>query len=240
MRAAALALVLALAAPVCGAVEITSYDVLLRTSIDGSATAFASVGLEKAVPGPIALPLGFAGATGVKLTEGPAGTLVSAEPLNGQSIVRVVLPDGVPSVVTVGFSFPVPDAFVRQKLGPGEKPTLPGGSRLLSHVFVNSQPVPIADYTARVVFPDGLRAHAIRESLPKLGKSEVGPRVQLGEIDSRPGATIHVDRLLQGESASMKLELVSASRSPGWLIVGALLSILYLIYFRDLVARRAE
>jgi hypothetical protein len=83
-----------------------------------------------------------------------------------------------------------------------------------------------------------MRAHAIREALPKLGKKEATPRVRLATIDSRNGARLQVARLLQGESASMQLELVPQKKSLGWLMAGLVLSILYLVSFRDLVAKK--
>jgi hypothetical protein len=219
-----------------GAVEISSYDVTVRVAEDGFGKGVATVRLENAAPGPVAIPLGFTDVANVQLAAGPEGTTLSASPLNGHTLVGITLPEGTPGAVEVGFTFSAAKLF-----GDGdEQKPLPRGNKLLRLTCLNSQPMPIANYSARVVFPDGMRAHAIREALPKLGKSEAGPRVQLSAVDSKPGARIHVDRLLQGQSASMQIELVDDARSPGWLIAGLVLSVLYLVYFRDLVSPRAE
>jgi len=223
-----------------GAVEISSYDVTVNVTEDGFAKGVATVRLNDAAPGNVTIPLGFAAVSGIKLAAGPEGTTVSTTPLNGHTLVGIVLPEGAPREIEVGFTFSAGKLFGEGDGRSSEQSQLPGGSKLLRLTFLNSQPTTIARYSAAAVFPAGMRAHAIREALPKLGRSEAGPRVKLCSVDSRPGARIHADRLLQGESASMQIELVREGRSPGWLIAGLVLSVLYLVYFRDLVSPRAE
>jgi hypothetical protein len=239
MRPLALGLVLLLFASVAGAAEIRSYTVRIQVHDDGSGSVSAVVKIESAMPGAIAIPIGFAKVTDLRLTQGPAGMDIVVTAANGQTLVQAVLPGGVPPALTLAFGFSVQDVFLPVTPGPGERSTLPEGSRVFRHALLNSQQAPIRSYTAEVMFPDGLRAHAIREALPKLRKSEVGPRVQLDDINATPGARLQVDRLAQGDSASMQIELVPQSRSVAWLIAGLVLSLAYLVYFKDLVARRA-
>lgn len=238
MKIIASVTLLLLTASATWATEIRSYDLRLQTYADGSGQAVVIVRLEGSGAGPVAIPLGFAAVADLQLTEGPAGTLLVSESVNGQTLVRALLPEGAPATSTIGIAFTVKQAFVVATLGPGERSPLPAGSRMFRHAFVNSQLAPIKSYRVDVIFTDGMRVHAIREALPKLRKTEAGPRVLLGNIDGKPGATLQVDRVLQGDSASMQLELVSQSRSALWLIVGVVLSLLYLVYFRDLVASR--
>ncbi len=106
---------------------------------------------------------------------------------------------------------------------------------MLRHALVQTEPATIRRYRCEVMFPQTLRAHAIREALPKLGKKESEPRVRLGTVAGEAGARLQATSLRQGDVASMQLELVPRSRSPFWLIVGLLLSAAYLIKFRDLV-----
>lgn len=222
-----------------GAAEIASYDLTLRVSADGTARGQLLVRLEGVTAGSVPIPLGFGEVKDAALVLGPHGTALSVAPLNGHSVVTVTLPEGTPSPAEIGLDFGAANLFAAPGK-PGSKGALPRGSRMLGVTLMNSQPATIGAYEARVVFPDGMRAHAVREALPKLAASEPGPRVQLCAVDGKPGARIHVARLLQGETAAMKIELVESGRSPGWLIAGVLLSVLYLVYFRDLVSPRAE
>ncbi len=239
MRRLVVALVLLATASGARALEIRSCHVRLDVAEGGSARGTVSLHLAAVEPGRIAIPLGFADVQGLRLASAmPAGTTLTSVSGNGQTIVLVDLPQGVAPETTLSLAFEVRQAFVVTKLAAGEKSTLPEGSRLLRHALVNSQPATIGSYRAEVLFPDGMRAHAIREALPKLGKKESEPRVRLTAIEGRNGARLQVARLLQGDSASMQLELVPRKRSPGWLIAGLILSVLYLVHFRDLIAKK--
>lgn len=218
-------------------IDLRAYEVQIRIGPDGAATAVADLRFENAAPGPVAVPLGFAGVTVVRVTE-PAGVTATVEALNGQSLVRFVLPEGTTGEVHVVLAFDVPRALERTDPGPGERATLPAGTRLFKHALLNTQAATIGRYRLGVVFPDDLRAHAVREWLPKLRKGEAGPRVRLDNIDAQHGAVLAVDRLQLGETASVTVELIPLVRSLSWLLVGAALSLVYLIVFRDLVYRR--
>ena len=79
-------------------------------------------------------------------------------------------------------------------------------------------------------------AQAIREQLPRPKKSEVGPRVLLSKIDGRQAAILQFTAIRQGDDTSMLLEVVPVRKPLGWLLVGLVLSGLYLFKFRDIVA----
>ena len=93
----------------------------------------------------------------------------------------------------------------------------------------------VTDYEVTGVIPDGMRAVAIREALPKLRAGEIGPRALLTEIEGRPGVRLRVANAKAGDTVSLKVELTRARAPLGWLVAGLLLSALYLRAFRDLV-----
>lgn len=231
-----LALLLLAAAALQAAPRIASCTVRLDASPGGTGAALATVRLAEAAPGPCLVPVGFTALTGLRLESAPAGTRIEEGPRDGQCSVRLVLPEGVPAEAAVSFRFEVPQAFVLQKQGPGERQTLPAGSRLFRHAFVNTQPVRIDAYRFEFRLPEGFRVQAVREQLPRLARTEVGPRVLLDGLDGGRGAVLQCRDLHQGDDTSMLIEVVPQGRSLGWLAVGLVLSILYLVRFRDLVA----
>ena len=220
-----------------GATEIKSYKVRLDTTADGTGKGTAEVILSACAPGRLNLPLGFSGITGLRLEDSPPRLKLEQGPTNGQALLHLDLAEAVTGEATVKFSFIVPKAFVNIAPGPGEKSTFPAGSRLFRHALVATQEGLIGAYRFELLFPQGTRAQAIREQLPKLGKFEAGPRVRLGKSEGRQNAVLQVAALKQGDDTSLALELVPERKSWGWLVAGLLLSALYLIYFRDLAAR---
>lgn len=228
---------LLLAAATLDATDIKTYQVRLDAAADGSATGTAEVQLTGCVPGRLNLPMGFTTIEGLRLDQAPKGLRLEQGPTNGQVLLHLDLPAGVSAETAVGFSFRVPKAFVRIEPAPGEKSAFPDGSRLFRHALVATQEGVLGSYRFELLFPPGSRAQAIREQLPKLGKTEAGPRVRLGKSDGRQNAVLQMSSLKQGDDTSMALELVPEQKSLGWLAVGLLLSGLYLFYFRDLVAK---
>jgi len=75
----------------------------------------------------------------------------------------------------------------------------------------------------------------IREQLPRTKRKEFTPRVELDRYDGRQGALLQLAGVKQGDRTSMELEVVGVRRSLGWLLVGLVLAIAYLVGFRDLV-----
>jgi hypothetical protein len=227
-------------APATHAATVRSYELRITPGPDAAGRAVAVVTLDGATPGPVALPVGFARVSGLHLEEAPAGTTVTSEPQGGQTLVHATLPPATPAVTVLKFGFTVEGFFRRPAPTPGEKATLPAGGFLLRHAVMNSQPETIGRYLFEVTFPANLRAHAIREALPKLRKTESVPRVRLDAIDGQAGARLQVNGLAQGMTTSVQIEMAPRSRSLAWLVAGLVLSVLYLVYFRDLVSRRAR
>lgn len=239
MRALRLVILLWLSTVFAMAAEIQSYSVRLQATDDHAGEAMVAVALTGCAPGTLALPLAFSAPENLRLVEAPPGVRLELGPRNGMTLLRFHFPEGMPSQATLRFSFSLSQVFLETRLAPGEKSTLPAGSRIFRHAFVNTQESPIGIYRLEFLFPEGLRAQAIREQLPRPKKSEVGPRVLLTKLEHRQAAILQFAGLHQGDDTSMALELVPSQRSLGWLIVGLLLGGLYLVKFKDLVAKKS-
>lgn len=223
----ALGLVLATTATAAAA-GIRTYDVRVRVAPSGTTEVTAVLRLTDAA-GTLRIPAGFSDVSEVRLIDGPAGTLVAAEPAGTQTTIRIVLPESAPTAVTLSLAFRA-GVVLKERAG------TPGAPRLLRHALLNSQPDPIDIYTVRVALPSGSRAHAVREALPARRPADSQPRVALSAADGTNELVLRVAPLAQGETASMQVETASTSRSPIWMIAGAALALLYLVRFRDLVA----
>jgi hypothetical protein len=223
-----------LATCLLGGTRVRQYRLSLVTQADGTGQATGTLALEGCVPGTLVLPADLGPIKDLKLQGGPAG--LRLEP--GLRGVRVTLPEGVPAKCDLAFTFPVAQAFQPKPKGKTGEKGVPATSQVFRHAMVNTQETPIEDYQFEVSLPEGTMVQGIREQLPKLAKSEVGPRVRLNKTGSRQGALLKLANVGQGDDASMALEIIPARKSPLWLLVGLLLGGLYLFYFRDLVASR--
>jgi hypothetical protein len=233
-------LALALACASALAFEIRSYETRIDVDSAGTARARASLALAGAAAGRLRVPVGFARIDDFRPGEAPAGvTMVSGNSADA-AWVEVELPEGVPAELALGFSFRSDGVLFVPKPEPGQKATLPEGSRLLRHRFVNTQEAPIRRYAATVLFPDGAIAHNIREQLPRVGRKEFVPRVELERYEGRQGALLQMTNLRQGDRTSMELEIVAGRRSPVWLLLLLPLAAGYLYAFRDLVRRAPQ
>jgi hypothetical protein len=220
------------------ATDIPTYHLRLKATGKDEGRALATVVVGNCPAGTLNLPLGFSTLEELKLEEAPPGVTLELGLRDTITSLHFHLSNAITNPVTLSFSFLVKPIFQPLKTLPGEKATLPAGSRLFRHAFVNTQEVPIGAYRIQFLFPDGMIAQAIREQLPKPEKQEVGPRVILSAIEGRQAATLTYANVHQGDDTSMVLELVPARRSFGWLIAGLLLGGLYLFKFKDLVAKK--
>ena len=218
-----------------GAVGIKTYDTQLDVDADGSALASVRLQLTSAEAGRFRLPVGFAAIEDFKVLAAPAGVVLKPDPSKEQSSVEIELPDGIPATVELGFTFRVKDVLFVPKPDEGQKSTFPEGTRLLRHSLVNTQPAPISRYAVQVRLPEAVMVEKIREQLPRTKRKEFTPRVELDRYDGRQGALLQLAGVKQGDRTSMELEVVGVRRSLGWLLVGLVLAIAYLVGFRDLV-----
>lgn len=200
---------------VAAASEIRAYS--LRLTVDAVGDAVATLDLTAVVSdGELVVPLAYTGATDLRVREAPTNVRVTLATRDGrEALVVTTVASSAPQSLSVEFRVPGVMAL-----------PLASGHRVIRHHFLNSRSVPVDRYLVTVVFPDGWRAHAVREG---------APHVRLDAIAGAPGARFEVTNLVQGESATMRIEMVARQRSWSWFLVGLLLAVGYLISFRDLI-----
>lgn len=232
-----LALIL-LASVLAMATDVQSYTIRLQAGTDETGKALGTLALANSTPGTLVLPLGFSAVEDLRLEEPAAGVRLESSPRNTMTQLKFTLPADIPAKTSLKFSFRLKQVFQSSTLKPGEKSTFPISSRTFKHAFVNTQENLIGSYRMEFLFPDGFMAQAIREQLPKPAKSEVGPRVSLSKVEGLQAAILQFNNLQQGDDTSMIVELAPTRRSIGWLIAGLLLGGLYLVKFKDIVAKK--
>ena len=237
MRARAAFLAIGLACASAGAVEIRRHETRIDVGPDGAASATTSLVLEGAAPGRLRVPLGGAKVEEPRLVEAPTGTTMAAGGDADAAWIEFGLPEGVPAAPKLAFTYRSAGMLFTPVPEPGQKATLPEGSRLLRHRFVNTQEARIGHYAVTVRFPEAAIAHRINEQLPRVGRKEFVPRVELDRFEGRQGARLQASGLRQGDRTSMELEIVGERRSLVWLLLLVPLAGWYLFAFRDLVAK---
>jgi hypothetical protein len=235
-----LALLLLLVPGPAQAAEISQYTTNLRVDPDGAGHAVCTLVIVGGSSETVEIPLSHGAWTNFRLAEASEGLLLEPPQANSGTI-RVTLPAATTAPSRLTFAFDIPGAFAKaENAAPGVKLTIPHESRTLRYAFVNTQVTLIKDFRMLVTLPEGYRFQAIREQLPRQTKSEVEPRVRLGGEGGRQNALLKLSNLKQGDDTSMLLEALPARRSLLWLVAGVALSGLYLVRFRDLVARNKE
>lgn len=231
-------LALALLASVPGlaaAAEIQEYATRLDVDGGGSGHATSTLVIAGAPSETVVVPLSHGAGLNFRLTEATDGLRVEP-PAENAATLQVTLPPAA-GASRLAFAFDVPKVFDKAPAPmAGVKLTTPRDSRILHYAFVNSQVTLIKDFRVLVTLPPGSRFQAIREQLPMQTRSESEPRVRLGGENGAQNALLRLGNLVQGDDTSMRLEVVPSRRSPLWLVVGLVLSALYLFKFRDLVA----
>jgi hypothetical protein len=234
-RLLALAL-LALVPGVARAAEIREYTTRLEVDAGGTGRAASTLVIAGGPSEAFDVPMSHRSFANVRVVEAAEGLRVEP-PAAGGATFRVTLPPAAAATSRLSITFDVPEALdPPPDPAAAEKPTTPLESRTLRYAFVNTQAAPIKDFMFLVVLPEGSRFQAIREQLPKQRKSEAEPRVRLGGEGGRQSALLRLGGLRQGDATSMQLETVPNQRSLLWLVVGLVLSALYLVHFRDLVS----
>ena len=222
------------------AAEISQYTTSLSVAPDGTGHAACTLVIAGGSSETVEVPLSHGAWTNFRVAEASDGLRLEPPQANSGAF-RVTLPAAATAPSRLTFDFDVPQAFVKaENAAPGAKLTIPAESRTLRYAFVNTQVTLIRDFRVLVTLPEGYRFQAIREQLPRQTKSEVEPRVRLGGEGGRQNALLRLANLRQGDDTSMVLEALPDRRSLLWLVAGVALAGLYLVGFRDLVARNKE
>ena len=232
---------LAAACACAHAVTVPTYVTRVDVAAEGQSQAVVQLTIAEANAGPLLVPLApsLKPAGPVRIDSAPAGVRLKSVTIADRPHLELALPEGVDKSLAVTASFPVKDVLAAPKAKAQGRRSLPEGSTLLDHAFVNTQPYTIGSYRAQIVLPEGSRVHEIREQAPKTKRTEIEPRVALNATDGRQGAVLQLGDVRQGDRASMSVEVIPDTRGWSWLIVGLLLSVGYLIGFRDLVSKAA-
>jgi len=223
---------------VCGlalAVEIKDYQTRLEVADDGSAQGSATINVTGAKAGRLRLPVGFAELSDVHIASAPPDVTIEPGKSGRQAFIDVTFPENATAETTLSLTYRVTGVLYVQKPEEGQKSAFPAGSRLLRHAFVNTQETPIGQYRMTVLLPNGHIVHAIREQLPRPGRKEFQPRVELDRFAGRQGAQLQFSGLRQGDRTSMEMEVVEEQRSIFWLLALLPLALGYLFAFRDTV-----
>jgi hypothetical protein len=213
--AAAILAMLVVCTAAATASEIRDYSV--RLTVDAAGDAVATLDLTAVVSeGELVVPLAYTGVTDLRVRQAPTDARLTLATRDGREVlILMTAASSAPQSISVEFRVP---GVMAQPLA--------SGHRVIRHQLLNTRSVPLERYLVTVVFPDAWRAHAVREG---------APRVRLEAVEGAPGARFEVTNLLQGESATMRIEMVARQRSWSWLLVGLLLAVGYLISFRDLI-----
>ena len=218
------------------AAEIRSYSVAVVAAEQGISRGTASLVLDAAGASSVAVPLGVGRPATLRLTAAPAQTRLSSEPFNGQTRLRIDFATPPRGETRLDLAFDLSGVFTVPVPPAGQSRVLPKGASLFTHRLVNTEQAVIRSYQFDVELPPRLRVRSVLQELPPQGIQEAEPRVRLIRAASAPGARLRTGELRQGDTAAMTLEVVPGRRSPLWLAAGLILSIAYLVYFRDLVA----
>ena len=218
------------------AAAIDRYVTRLDIQPDGAGVAQLEVQVAPCQPGGLSLPVGFGGVDALQVLAAPQGTQAKAVAGKDASRVDILLPDGVADTCSLRLSMSVGKALGRPVVAAGEKTKLAADTQVFRHVFVNTGALPIGVYELSVALPEDRRVQKVVEQSPRPKRSEVLPRVRLDRFGEQQGATLQLAAMKQGDRTAMTLNVVPARPSYGWLLVGLLIAVAYLVGFRSLVS----
>ena len=213
---------------------------------DWSSEVRGKIQLTNVAPGAIEVPLApWGDITDFALTGAETKGAPNTKAANPR--LSLVLPADAGDAVELQFSFkipaPKPPAPAPSKDGKDAKATKSAEAekaaepnyKFISHRFMNGTTLPVERYRLEVWLPKDVVVHTVPEALPKAGAKDTKSRVQLVGKDGLQGAVLEIANLRFGATTSMRLETEAATRSLTLLWIGLLLSVLYLIYFRDIL-----
>jgi hypothetical protein len=215
-------------------------DQQLKLAEDASGTLIARVEVN-GIGGVGKLDLPFAAWGDVedfKLVEATVEGKVDLVTKGAAPHLTATLPAGTDTaVLRFSFKLPAPKSPVMNVKGQDTAKAVEGESRFktIAHRFMNSTRFPVERYRLEVLLPEGYVVHTVPEALPKAKAKETTSRVRLIEKDGRQGAVLEMAGLRLGDATSMRIEYEPAKKSLAVLWFGLLLSVLYLMFFRDVL-----
>ena len=220
---------------------IKLYDQTMVVARDGSSEVTGKIQLTGVATGTLEVPFApWGDITDFKLSG--AETKGSPNTKAANPRLSLVLPADTPDAVEVQFVFkiaaPKPPSPAKDAKGREEAKAPEPNYRFVSHRFMNGTNLLIERYRLEAWLPAGEVVHTVPEAQPKAAAKDTTPRVRLIGKDGRQGAVLEVGNLRFGSTTSMRLETEAATRSWTLVWIGLVLSLLYLVFFRDIIHKR--
>ncbi|MEI7482707.1 MAG: hypothetical protein WCK75_10220 [Elusimicrobiota bacterium] len=200
---------------------------------DGSALVRSVATVGKPGPGPLMLPFSYKAAEELRVTLGEKGAVVPArlEEIEGVKYLRLEAGAQDLRGAELTATFRVPGYLDWKKAGPGEY----GYYKWKSQYF-NTTRRPIDSVTLEIILPPGFIAAAFGKSVPAPAKEEALPPYSVKNMDGRSHLFMRAEVLTIGKACSLEYSFAARKRSLWLPLAAALAALLYLVFFKDLVA----
>ena len=209
-------LALLLIPPAAGAAGLADYRETLTLAPDGSAAVHLSATLSDATGADVALPFGHASARALAATAN--GVAVPAELVHQGALTRLVLHLPQPPAGSVALAA----SFTAEKFLDWQKARSPRGGIAIGYAFLDTSPLRIADFQARLVLPEGYIMNGITRSLPAATGEEVVPPYTFATEAGRLTVDLRAPSLAPGQGASIAFGVRPAGRAAWPAVAGAL------------------
>ena len=206
--------------------KIASYDQKVLVAKDGAGEVTAVVEMKGLSEGTVAIPLLSGGIKDFRI-EGLPPHCKATPVLKGDAPPHVLLAiaGAGPGTAKVTMSFGIQAAKKDPKSRKYE----------LSHQFVNAGSAVIEKYRYTVCLPPGDAFHSVVSVEPK-AKSGGGADVHFDKAKSLHAGILEYKSMKIGDRVGMRVLAEPEGKSPLWIVLGAIISGLYLFSFRDIVA----
>ncbi len=216
------------------AVRVALYEEEVSLDLSGDAVVTTRIELAGEAPARWWLPFGHEVAEDLAV-EPREGVAVAAVEVAGSGALelRTAASRGSLRSLTVRFTLP--------RLYDWSAPPEAFGNRRVAHQLVHTQPLEIDRYRLRMILPAGFRVNEVLRTTPPFNPKKASELpFELGEEHGRATVALVVDGLVLGDRVGLELEVKSARRSATLWIAGLLVSVLYLLFFRDVLRPSGE
>jgi hypothetical protein len=152
--------------------------------------------------------------------------------LNGVPYASVKL-NGQKSESKYQISFKVKDFFGLDKKDAGEF-----GDYAFKYRFINTSLPQLKDFESKIVLPPGFVIVSVDETIPKQTEDNPVSPFQLGRNGSGNSITLKPQKFKLGEHVFVKMDIKRDEKSFATLIIFSILGLLYLFFFKDLIANK--
>lgn len=152
--------------------------------------------------------------------------------INGVPYVSVRLNRlGKESNYQIGFT--IKDFFNLERKDAGEF-----GDYSFKYRFINTSLPQLKDFESKIVLPPGFVIVSVDETIPKQTEDNPVSPFQLGRNGSGNSITLKPQKFKLGEHVFVKMDIKRDEKSIATFIVFGLMGLLYLFFFRDLIANK--